>query len=280
VRIGVTLPNPFGPSRDSVLTVARAAERLGFDSVWTNSHTVVPTSFAPRYPYNDTGVPPWDAKSTWADALTLLAFAAAATDRVRLGVAVVPLITTNPIALAKQTATIDLLSNGRFELGVGAGWLLEEGEALGNPVDHRTGRLEETIDVLRLAWGRPTFSYDGRYIHVPEVGVNPHPPQGDRLPIWIGGHGDAAIRIAAERGAGLFIWLQSPERVAEYGRKLRALRPDAQLAASVGTPQNERRWDDQVAAMERAGVDLLVIGRRYDESTVAELERFAGAYLR
>lgn len=280
VRIGVTLPNPFGPSRESVLTVVRTAERLGFDSVWTNSHTVVPASFAPRYPYNDTGVPPWDATSTWADAMTLLAFAAAATDRVRLGVAVVPLITTNPITLAKQSATIDLLSYGRFELGIGAGWLLEEGRALGNPVDHRGARLKETINVLRLAWSRPTFSYDGRFIQLPEVGVNPRPPQGERLPLWIGGHGEAAIRIAAESGAGLFIWLQSPERVAEYGRKLRAIRPDAQLAASVWTPQNERRWDDQVAAMERAGVDLLLIGRRYDERTVSELERFAAAFLR
>jgi probable F420-dependent oxidoreductase len=280
VRFGLTLPNPFGPSRDSVLTVVRAAERLGFDSVWTNSHTVVPESFAPRYPYNDTGVPPWDATSTWADAMTLLAFAAAATERVRLGVAVVPLITTNPITLAKQSATIDLLSNGRFELGVGAGWLVEEGQALGNPVDHRTARLEETIDVLRLAWSRPTFRYDGRFIKIPEVGVNPRPPQGERLPLWIGGHGDAAIRIAAERGAGLFVWLQDPERVAEYGRRLRALRPDAPLAASVGTPVNERRWDEQIPAMERAGVDLLVLGRRYDERTVPELKRFADAFIR
>jgi probable F420-dependent oxidoreductase len=279
VRFGLTLPNPFGPSRDSVLTVVRAAERLGFDSVWTNSHTVVPTVFAPRYPYNDTGVPPWDATSTWADAMMLLAFAAAATERVRLGVAVVPLITTNPITLAKQSATIDLLSNGRFELGVGAGWLVEEGQALGNPVDHRTARLEETIDVLRLAWSRPTFRYEGRFIKVPEVGVNPRPPQGERLPLWIGGHGDAAIKYAAARDAGLFVWLQSAERVAEYGRKLRALRADAPLVASVWTPVNERRWDEQVTAMERAGVELLVLGRRYDERTVAELERFADTFI-
>jgi probable F420-dependent oxidoreductase len=279
VRFGVTLPNPFWPSRESVLTVARTAERLGFDSIWTNSHTVVPASFAPRYPYNETGVPAWNATSTWADAMTLLAFAAAATERVRLGVAVVPLITTDPITLAKQAATIDLLSNGRFELGVGAGWLLEEGEALGRPIDHRTARLEETIDVLRLAWGRPTFSYEGRHVRVPEVGVNPHPPQGHRLPLWIGGQGDAAVRIAAEREAGLFIWMQPPERVAEYGRKLRALRADAPLAASVWTTQNERRWEEQVDDMKRAGVDLMLIGRRYDEQTVSELERFARAFL-
>ena len=89
MRIGVTLPNPYGPSRESVLTVAHAAERLGYDSLWTNSHMAVPVAFAPRYPYNDTGVPPWNATSTWIDAMTLMAFAAAATERVRIGVAVV-----------------------------------------------------------------------------------------------------------------------------------------------------------------------------------------------
>src|SRR5256885_9953770 len=217
------LPSYIRPSRETVLGVAHAAERLGFDSVWTNSHTVVPASFKPRYPYGDDGIPSWNAKTAWADAMITLGFVAAATERVRLGVAVVPLITTDPITLAKQSATVDLLSKGRFELGVGAGWLLEEGEALGHPTDHRQARLEETIDVLRLAWTKPTFSYDGRFVKIPEVGVHPQPPQGERLPIWIGGEGDEAVRVAARHGAGLFILLQTPERVARDGPQLRAI---------------------------------------------------------
>ena len=114
---------------------------------------------------------------------------------------------------------------------------------------------------------------------VPEVGVHPQPPQGERLPLWIGGQGDAAVRIAAEHGAGLFIWLQTPERVAEYGRALRALRPGAPLAACVWTSQEERLWAGQVRAMEKAGVDLMVIGRRYDDRQVNEIERFASEFL-
>ncbi len=251
------LPSYIRPSRETVLGVAQTAERLGFDSVWTNSHTVVPAAFKPRYPYAEDGVPSWNARTAWADAMITLGFVAAATERVRLGVAVVPLIITDPITLAKQSATVDLLSNGRLELGLGAGWLLEEGEALGHPTDHRQARLEETIAVLRLAWTRP----------------------GERLPLWIGGQGDAAVRIAAEHGAGLFIWLQTPERVAEYGRALRALRPGAPLAACVWTAQDKREWDDQVRAMEKAGVDLMVIGRRYDDRQVSEIERFAATFL-
>jgi len=273
------LPSYLRPSRETLLSVARVAERLGFDSVWTNSHTVVPASFKPRYPYSENGVPSWNAKTDWADAMTTLGFIAAATERVRLGTAVVPLIITDPITLAKQAATVDLLSNGRFELGIGAGWLLEEGRALGHPTDHRQARLAETIEVLRLAWTRPTFRYDGRFVKIPEVGVHPQPPQGERLPLWIGGQGEAVIRIAAEHDAGLFIWLQTPERVAEYGRKLRALRPDAPLAACVWTPQEERLWEGQVRPMEDAGVDLMVIGRRYDDRQVSELERFAAEFI-
>jgi len=279
VRIGVMLPSYLRPTRETVLGVARAAEQLGFDSVWTNSHTVVPASFKPRYPYGDDGIPSWNAKTAWADAMITLGFVAAATERVRLGVAVVPLITTDPITLAKQAATVDVLSDGRFELGVGAGWLLEEGRALGHPTDHRQARLEETIEVLRLAWSRPTFSYEGRFVKIPEVGVHPQPPQGERLPVWVGGQGDAAVRIAAEHDAGLFIWLQPPDRVAEYGRKLRALRPGARLAACVWTSQDERLWDGQVRAMEKAGVDLMVIGRRYDDRQISEIERFAKEFL-
>ncbi|HEX9268004.1 MAG TPA: LLM class flavin-dependent oxidoreductase, partial [Candidatus Limnocylindria bacterium] len=155
MRFGVMLPSYIRPSRETVLGVAQTAERLGFDSVWTNSHTVVPAAFKPRYPYAEDGVPSWNARTAWADAMITLGFVAAATERVRLGVAVVPLIITDPITLAKQSATVDLLSNGRLELGLGAGWLLEEGEALGHPTDHRQARLEETIAVLRLAWTRP-----------------------------------------------------------------------------------------------------------------------------
>ena len=271
------LPNPYTPSRESITAVARTAERLGFDSIWSNSHIAVPVSFAPRYPYDEGGIPSWNATSSWADAMTTLAFAAGVTERVRLGITVVPLITTDPLTLAKQAATIDLLSNGRFELGIGAGWLLEEGQALGHPTDHRQARLEDTIAVLRLAWSKPTFSYPGRYVRIPEVGVNPHPPQGDRLPLWIGGQGDGALRIAAERDAGLFIWLQLPERVAEYGRKLRTLRKDAPLAAAIWFPQMEKRWREMARDMEGAGVDLLVVGRRHVHEHLDELEAFARA---
>src|SRR5207249_9609316 len=101
-------------------------------------------------PYNATGRPGWDATTPWGDAFISLTLAAAITERVRLGPSLIPLIITDPLTLAKQAATLDVYSEGRLELGIGAGWLVEEAQALGRPTDHRLGRLEETIEILRL----------------------------------------------------------------------------------------------------------------------------------
>lgn len=276
MRVGVYLPILSAASRDAVLAYARGAESLGFDSLWTNSHTVVPVAFEPHYPYSDDHRPPWNATSTWLDAMTTLSFVAAVTERIRMGVAVVPLITTDPLTLAKQVATIDLLSNGRFELGIGGGWLTEEGRALGHPTDHRTARMEETIGILRKAWGQPTFEHSGRFWQLPPLGINPKPPQGARLPLWIGGHGDEAVRIAAEHDAGLFVWLpRRPERLAEYHRKLRARSRTVPLAASLVLAEVEGRWLEAAREMRDAGADLLVIIRRYDDRAIDDLTRFA-----
>lgn len=276
MRVGVQIPILSAASRDTILTYTRAVESLGFDSLWTNSHIAVPVTFEPGYPYSDDRRPPWDSTSSWLDAMTTLSFVAAATERVRIGVAVVPLITTDPLTLAKQAATIDVLSNGRFELGIGGGWLTEEGRALGHPTDHRTARMEETIDILRKAWGQPTFEHRGRFWQLPPLGINPKPPQGVRLPLWIGGHGDEAVRIAAEHDAGLFVWLpRRPERLAEYHRKLRARSQTAPLAASLILAEVEGRWLEAAREMRDAGADLLVIIRRYDDRAVEDLRRFA-----
>ncbi len=267
--------NTYTPTREDAIAVLKSAERLGFDSVWSNSHVAIPASFAPRYPYDETGVPSWTATTPWVDAMTMMAFAAGVTERVRLGITVVPVITTHALTLAKQAASVDLLSNGRFELGLGAGWLLEEAEVLGHPTDHRQARLEEVIEVLRLAWTRSTFSYEGRYVRFGEVGAHPHPPQGGALPLWIGGQGEGVVRIAAEQDAGLFTWQQQPERVAEYAKRLRSRRPAAPLAAALYF--NEMRGPRRavVREMEAAGVDLLVIGGSRLYEHLDELEAFA-----
>jgi probable F420-dependent oxidoreductase len=280
VRVGASLRNVGTPSRESMVAVARAAEQLGYDSLWATTHTAIPVEFESRYPYDPSGRPSWTATTPWGDALLSLAFAAAITERVRLGPSVIPLTTTDPLTLAKQAATIDIYSGGRLELGVGAGWLVEEGQALGRPTDHRSARLEETLDILRLAWSRPTFSHRGRFWTFPEVGVNPKPPQGDRLPIWIGGQGQRAITIAATRGCGLMLWFVEPEAVRDYIARFRAAGGTGPVAAAMPLAPNAGRWLELSRRYAEAGTDLLIVTSYGQASNVtATLEQFAGQVL-
>jgi len=263
-----------------MFAVVRLAEDLGYDSLWTPAHTAIPLHFESRYPYNATGRPGWDATTPWGDAFISLALAAAITERVRLGPSLIPLIITDPLTLAKQAATLDVYSEGRLELGIGAGWLVEEAQALGRPTDHRLGRLEETIEILRLAWSHETFSYQGRYWSFPEVGVNPRPVQGDRLPIWIGGQGQRALEIAARHGCGLMLWFAEPDAVRDYLARLRSAGGVGPVAVAMRLAQNAGRWLDLTRAYAESGADLLILtGYGHGSRLTEELEQFGSEVL-
>jgi probable F420-dependent oxidoreductase len=259
-----------------MVAVVRAAEDLGYDSVWTPAHTAIPVDFDSRYPYSESGRPGWTAKTPWGDALLSLTFAAAITARIRVGPSLIPLTITDPLTLAKQISTLDVYSEGRAELGIGAGWLAEEGKALGRPTDHRLERLEETIEILRRAFSRETFSYAGRFFNIPEVGVNPRPVQGDRLPIWIGGHSPRVIELAARHRCGLMLWWADPQVVRDYRETLRKAGGTGPIAAAMRLAPTKGRWLGHCVAYAEAGTDLLILttyGR--GARIVEELEQFA-----
>lgn len=277
MRFGPILPNSGAPSRADMLAVIRAAEELGYDSLWTPAHTAIPAHFVSRYPYSPDGRPHWDARVEWGDAFLSLTFAAALTERVRLGPSLIPLITTDPLTLAKQTATLDVYSNGRAELGIGAGWLVEEAQALGRPTDHRLERLEETIEILRLAFSQETFAFDGRFYKFPEVGVNPRPIQRERLPIWIGGQGQRAVEIAARHQCGLMLWWAEPSTVRDYIARLREAGGSGPVAAAFRLATDPGRWYDVCAEFAEAGLDLVIVTTYGGGSRLTErLEAFAG----
>jgi probable F420-dependent oxidoreductase len=271
------LPIPGPASPDNVLAFATAAEELGYHSVWMNSRVVRPVEMEDRHPYMPDGKPPWPPTVNWPDAFVVFSFIAAHTRRLRFGPAVVPLINTHPLILAKQAATLDIYSGGRLELGLGAGWLLEEAAALGHPTDHRSARLREAIDILRLAWSRDTFSYSGRYWVIPEVGLHPHPAQGERIPLWIGGHGQRALEIAADASCGVFLWGgYHPDKVADHVARVRAINPEVLVATLVSLTASEGRWRQMVSEMETAGANLVVISGRFksDEEHLDAVRRF------
>jgi probable F420-dependent oxidoreductase len=258
MQIGVVLPRgATGPQPTRI--VAEAAEALGYDSIWATEHIAVPLSFESRYPFSDDDAPPWPPDVKWFEAMVTLGFVAGVTQRIRLGTAVIPLLTRDPLSLAKQAATVDCLSGGRLELGIGSGWLVEEAEVLGHPSDHRAKRQDETIDILRKAWSEHPVEHAGEFYEFPPVAVSPKPPQGAGIPIWIGGLSPASLRTTVERATGNILWNQPPEVVAEVGAKLRAQRPDVRIAAGIYAQPSVDDAGAQALALAAAGADTIMI---------------------
>jgi probable F420-dependent oxidoreductase len=161
-----------------------------------------------------------------ADPLTWLAFVAAACPTLRLGTAVMAAPTRSPVVLAKQAATLDVLSGGRLTLGLGAGWLPEEFEAVGVPIGERMARLEEAVEVLRILWREPVASFAGRFTRFDGVVSSPKPPRGT-IPIVMGGRTPAGARRAGRLADGFFPTGRDPAELSELFAVARAAAEDA-----------------------------------------------------
>lgn len=224
---GVHLPQA-GPaaSGEAMTRAARLAEELGYADVWVSDHLVVPSGA--QYPPSAYVYEP----------LTALAWVAAATKRVGLGTTVLVLPMRNPIHVAKSIATIDLMSGGRFILGTAAGWLKAEFNAIGVPFDERGLRTDEAIEIIRHVWTNDhmTIDFPIHGIHMESIRAQPQPTR--RIPIWIGGHADIALRRAITVGDGWHGAFLSPDETKPRVDKLRAGRPEPEYEISMRT-----RWD-------------------------------------
>jgi probable F420-dependent oxidoreductase len=221
MKFGIAFANTgeFGTGAGAV-ALARFAEDLGFESLWTVEHVVVPAGYQSTYPYSPTGRMPGGEDSPIPDPLTWLAFVAGATTRIRLATGILILPQRNPLVLAKEVATLDAMSGGRVELGVGVGWLREEFDALGVPWEARGARTEEYVDVLRRVWRDEQTAYDGRFTRFDAIHSYPKPVQPGGPKIHIGGHTETAARRAGRIGDGFF-----------PGADFRALAPAMRAAA-------------------------------------------------
>lgn len=228
-------------------------EEVGFDSFWLTDHIAGPVDIASKYPYGTTTHGP-DAEHL--DALIGCAFVAAVTSRMKVGTCVVPLFNRDPISLAKQASIVDVLSGGRLQLGLGAGWCAEEAAILGNPSDHKWGRLSEAIEIMRLAWSEPIFEYHGRYYDLPKMGMRPFPVQTD-LPIWIGGDGPLGVKTTIARAQGNILG-GDPDPTPDQVRALRdRLPPHIQLAVAAKMRTRPDKIEYAHAVCD-AGADLLL----------------------
>jgi probable F420-dependent oxidoreductase len=216
LKFGVHLPH-IGPFSDgaSMIRFARAIEELGFDSVWGSDHVIFPMSYESKYPYSETGDFPLPGAVPWVEEVTALAFVAGATSRVKLGTSILVLPYRLPVINAKTLAALDVLSGGRLILGVGAGWMKEEAEAMGMPFDDRGARTDEHIEVLKALWTQDEASYSGKHYSVPPSRSEPRPIQKPHPPIWVGGHERAALRRAAKYGDGWHAYRLNADEVAK-----------------------------------------------------------------
>ena len=181
---------------ETAARVARAAEAAGFDSLWGGEHVVLPDPQAPPSP-----LAPGDRI---IDPIVALTFLAAHTSRIRLGTGIIILPQRNPLVLAKELATLDVLSNGRLIFGVGVGYLEPEFRALGAPFTARGRVTDDYLAAMRAIWTQPKPSYRGLFTAFDAVQAHPQPLQKPTPPIVIGGHTPAAFRRAVTQGHGWY----------------------------------------------------------------------------
>lgn len=205
MRIGLHALGIGNGADPSVLAgVARAADAGGFSTLWSGEHVVMVDRPDSPYPYAPDGRIAVPSDADWLDPLVALAYAAALTSRIRIATGILLLPQHNPLVVAKQAASLDTLSGGRFLLGVGIGWSSQEFEALGVPFRGRARRTGEFVEVMRTLWREDLASYQGDTVRFREVRSYPKPRRDRRIPIVLGGNSDAALDRVAAYGDGWY----------------------------------------------------------------------------
>ena len=232
LRIGAKLPNSGQlPLERGIPELARALEAAGFDSLWVSDHVVLPRAMESHYPFAADGRATWPSETPYLDALIALALAAGATERIAFGAAVLVLPLRQPVVVAKQLASLDVAGRGRLRLGVGAGWLREEFDALDVPFETRGSRFEEWVALLRSCWTGMPAAHDGDHYTLP-AGVLCLPTPAHDVPILVGGHSRPALRRAGAIGDG---WLgQQAFGELDTEEIVRARRTAADAARAAG----------------------------------------------
>jgi probable F420-dependent oxidoreductase len=203
MKFGLAFASGIGIDQTSAIEIAKRAEAAGFESVWGGEHVIIPAKFDSPYPYTEDGKLPAEPDTPILDPLIWLAYVAAAAPKVQLGTCILVLPQRNPVVLAKELATLDVLTGGRVELGIGVGWLREEFEALGVPWERRGARNDEYVAAMRALWSGPEAEYHGDFVDFEPVTCSPRPVKGD-IPILVGGDSQVAINRAARLANGYF----------------------------------------------------------------------------
>ena len=275
-----------------IVGLARKVEELGFGSLWAPEHGVVPADFSVGASGASSGAPSVYADgriNQIIDPLVFLAAAAAATKSVRLGTGICLVPERNPIRLAKEVATLDLVSGGRFVFGIGAGWLQGEAQVLGADFPRRWGQTKEYVNAMKELWTNPVSEFHGRWVDFPPIICDPKPVQKPHPPVMIGGELSRAAQRVADYGDG---WLPRARTTSAYhdpSRLPEARRHIEDLFRAKGrnpSQLNITMWDappdrEQNRRFLDAGADHIVhmLTTRDERSTLEALEQVAEAVL-
>ncbi len=274
MEFGLFLPvSGRSATRATLKQYAQFAEDLGFSQLWAAERLVIPWTIETAYPYAEGAtfiVPP---DRPFLESLTVLAFLAGCTERIKLGVSVLVLPYRHPLQWAKVAATIDVLSEGRLTIGVGVGWMKEEFDALNAPFTARGRVSDEQLQMLRGALTEEHCTFEGEHFRFRDIGFNPKGFKRSRLPIWVGGEGPAAQKRAARYGDAWFPYFVriTPAHLAQrwdnVHRQVEAVgRDPAEIALNLNLPI----WvTDEPVAQEP---DVL---RGTPEQLAAAIQRFA-----
>jgi probable F420-dependent oxidoreductase len=249
-------------SLEQIVGLAQLAEGLGFESVWTFEHVMVPVEYDSKYPYSSDGKMGGGSDAPFLDPLIALTAVAAQTKTLRLGTGVNILSQANPLLLAKQAATLDLLSNGRFMLGAGIGWLKEEFEAMGVPFERRGARFDDYIVAMRKVWSGEVVEHQSDFLSWSGFQSYPLPVQEGGIPIVMGGSKGKAFDRIARFGDGWFAPTNDAASLAPMLEQLKAA--CAEHGRDYNSVEITSMWDnkggmDAIKAFEDIGVSRVIV---------------------
>ncbi|OEU96189.1 LLM class F420-dependent oxidoreductase [Streptomyces oceani] len=291
MRMGLAI-SQYGPFArpEAIRTVARAAEELGYQSLWTGDRILSPIRPQDAYPGSKGAMP--SAYDTFLDPLTVLTVAAEATEHVRLGTSTLNALWHPPVLLARTLTTLDVISGGRLDVGIGLGWSRDEYEAAGVPWQRRGARLEEWLDVVDAIWTTDRVEHSGERWSVPPSAISPKPVQRPRPPVLLGGYSPATMERLGRRADGWLpvampitrlneLWQRAVDSAVHAGRDPQALRRALRINARLTdepTPAEAKPGHGTVAQLvdylvevQAAGVDEVFIDLQQTATSVTEL---------
>jgi probable F420-dependent oxidoreductase len=283
MKFGLSFASTVAFDTNTSLELCKKAESLGFDSVWGAEHVILPSRIDSPYPYTADGVIPVENDSSIPDPLIWLAYVASTVPALKLGTCILILPQRNPLVLAKELGTLDHLTGGRVELGIGVGWMKEEFEALGIEWEHRGARTNEYIDALRVLWSGPEVEFHGKYVDFPKVTVNPRPVNGT-IPIIVGGDSPAAVRRAGRLADGYYPGTSDPTELRRLIADLHTVAKEAGRKPEdiqINVNPNRESIDParDIALYQELGVSRVLIPAFLMPAAFKNIEALAKAFI-